>query len=96
MTFEQLCQVAVICDKYDLKRCLGPWINIWATPHLDCYARPGYEKWLFMSRVFQNDALFKDITRHLIINSELSQQGTLVTTTGFDLSEGISETILGE
>lgn len=48
-----------MCDKYDLKRCLGPWTNIWATPYLDCYKRQGYEEWLFMSIVFQYDDLFK-------------------------------------
>lgn len=96
MTFKQLYQVAVLCDKYDLKRCLGPWTNIWATPYLDCYARPGYEEWLFMSIVFRFDGLFKEVTRHLVINSAISEQGTLITTTGFDLSEGISSIILGE
>ena len=95
MTFQRLYQVAIICDKYDLKRCLGPWTKIWATPYLDCYARQGYEKWLFMSIVFQFDGLFKEMTRHLVINSEVSEQGTLVTTTGLDLSEGVSSTIIG-
>lgn len=96
MTFKQLHQVAVMCDKYDLKRCLGPWPNIWATPYLDSYARSGYEEWLFMSVVFRFDGLFKEVTRHLVINSAISEQGTLITTTGFDLSEGISSIILGE
>ncbi len=96
IAFKQLYQVAVLCDKYDLKRCLGPWTKIWATPYLDCYARQGYEEWLFMSIVFRYDGLFKEITRHLVINSELSEQGTLVTTSGFDLSEGISSAILGK
>lgn len=96
ITFKQLYQVAVMCDKYDLKRCLGPWTNIWATPYLDCYKRQGYEEWLFMSIVFQYDDLFKEVTRHLVINTEISEQGTLVTITGFDLSEGVSSTVLGE
>ena len=95
LAFNQLYQVAVICDKYDLKRCLGPWTKIWATPYLDCYARQGYEKLLFISVVFQFDELFKDVTRHIVINSEISEQGTLVTTTGVDLSEGVSSAILG-
>lgn len=97
LTFKQLYQVAVLCDKYDLKRCLGPWVGVWTAPYLDCYARQGYEEWLFMSIVFRYGGLFKEVTRHVIINSsELSEQGTLVTTSGFDLSEGISSTILGE
>ena len=96
LTFKQLYQIAVLCDKYDLKRCLGPWTSIWATPYLDCYSRLGYEEWLFMSVVFQYDSVFKEVTRHAIINAELSEQGTLVTSAGFDLSEGVPSTILGE
>ena len=96
LTFKQLYQIAVLCDKYDLKRCLGPWTSIWATPYLDCYARLGYEEWLFMSVVFKYDGVFKEVTRHAIINAELSEQGTLVTSAGFDLSEGVPSTILGE
>ena len=96
LTFKQLYQVAVLCDKYDLKRCLGPWTSIWATPYLDCYARLGYEEWLFMSVVFRYDGVFKEVTRHAIINAGLSEQGTLVTSAGFDLSEGVASTISGE
>lgn len=29
LEFEQLYQLAMICDKYDLKRCFGPGINVW-------------------------------------------------------------------
>lgn len=74
LTFYQLFQAAVMCDKYDLRRCLGPWTNVWTKPYLDCYTRQGYEEWLFMSIVFQYGGLFKDLTRHLIINSEISGQ----------------------
>ena len=49
-----------------------------------------------MSVVFQYDRVFKEVTRHAIISSELSKQGTLVTSAGFDLSEGVPSTILGE
>ena len=96
MTFKQLYQVAVLCDKYDLNRCLGPWKDIWANPYLDCYAWDGYEEWLFMSIVFRYDSIFEEVTRHLVINSAISEQGTLVTPSSFDLSEGISSAILGK
>ena len=79
ITFKRLYQVAILCDKYDLKRCLGPWTDIWARPYLDCYARQGYEEWLFMSIVFQYGGLFKDLTRHLVINSEISGEFSSLT-----------------
>lgn len=79
IAFKLLYQVAVLCDKYDLKRCLGPWTDIWTKPYLDCYARQGYEEWLFISIVFQYGGLFKDLTRHLVINSEISGEFSFLT-----------------
>ena len=43
LTFKQLYQVAILCDKYDLKRCLGYWPKVWATPYLNSYGIEGYE-----------------------------------------------------
>ena len=96
LTFKQLYQVAVLCDKYDLKRCLGYWPKIWATPYLNSYGIEGYEGWLFMSTVFGYDGLFKEVTRHLILNSKVSRDNSLVTTKGMDLSERVSSTIIGK
>lgn len=78
ITFKQLYQVAVLCDKYDLRRCLGPWMDIWTGPYLDCYAKQGFEDWLFISAVFRHACLFKKVTRHLIINSEISGESYLL------------------
>ena len=96
LTFKQLYQVAVLCDKYDLKECLGPWPKIWAEPYLDSNGLEGYEGWLFMSIVFGNDELFKDVTRHLILNSKASADNSLVTTKGIDVSERVSSTIVSK
>ena len=96
LTFKQLYQVAILCDKYDLKRCLGYWPKIWATPYLNSYAIEGFEGWLFMSIVFGYDGLFKEVTRHLILNSKVSGDNSLVTPKGIDLGERVSSTITGK
>lgn len=96
LTFKQLYQVAVLCDKYDLKRCLGPWPMVWAKPHLNSYNLEGYESWLFMSAVFGYDGLFKEVTRHLILNSKIHPLNSVVTTKGIDVSEGVSSTVIGK
>ncbi len=96
LPFKQLYEVAILCDKYDLKRCLGYWPKIWATPYLNSYAIEGYEGWLFMSIVFGYDGLFKEVTRHLILNSKVSRDNSLVTTKGIDLGERVSSTITGK
>ena len=96
LTFKQLYQVAILCDKYDFKECLGPWPEIWARPYLKSYAFEGYEAWLFMSTVFGNEEVFKDITRRLILNCKVSADNSLVTTKGVDVSERVSSTIMGK
>ena len=96
LSFKQFYQVAILCDKYDLRRCLGYWPKMWATPYLDSYGIEGYEGWLFMSTVFGYEGLFKEVTRHLILNSKVSQNNSLVTTKGIDLGERVSSTITGK
>ena len=96
LTFQQLYQVAILCDKYDLKRCLGYWPKSWSTPYLDPYGTEGYEGWLFMSIVFGYDGLFKEVTRHLILNSKVSQDGSLVTTKGINFGDRVSSSITGK
>ena len=96
LTFKQLYQVAILCDKYDFKECLGPWPKIWAKPYLKSYALEGYEGWLFMSIVFGNEEIFKDISKHLILNSKVTADGLLVTTSGIGFSERVSSTIMGK
>ena len=96
LSFKELYQVAILCDKYDLRRCLGYWPKMWATPYLDSYGIEGYEGWLFMSTVFAYEGLFKEVTRHLILNSEVSRENSLVTTKGIDLGEHVASTITGK
>ena len=96
LTFQQLYQVAILCDKYDLKRCLGYWPKMWATPYWNSYGIEGYEGWLFMSTVFGYEGLFKEVTRHLILNSKVSTDDSLVTAKGIDVSERVSSTIIGK
>ena len=96
LTFKQLYQVAILCDKYDFKECLGPWPNIWAKPYLKSYALEGYEGWLFMSIVFGNEEIFKDISKHLILNSKVTADGLPVTITGIGFTERVSSTVVGK
>lgn len=95
LDFDQLIQIAILCDQYHLRRCLGPWIKAWATPHLDSYRVVGYEGWLFASIVFQYDGLFKKITRHLILETRISPAGLLIINQDYDISQDVSEATTG-
>ena len=96
VSFSQLQQIAILCDKYDLKRCLGPWIDIWTKPYLDSYATEGFEGWLFMSRVFRYSGLFKDMTRHIVLFSKISETGEHIIGKGHNVAEHLPTPIMGK
>ena len=94
-SFSQVFQIAILCDKYDLKRCLGLWPRLWTAPYEDLYHLPGYEGWLFISTVFEYHTLYKKTTRHFILNSHLDRATGLLMMREFDIGEYISPKLLG-
>ena len=94
VSFEQLHMIAVICDKYDLRKCLVPWTVLWSKPWLKSVEKTGFESWLFISIVFCNDDAFTRITKHLILNTTLSSSSTLFNVNGINVEEGISDGII--
>jgi len=48
-----------------------------------------------MSIVFRYDGLFKEVTRHLRLNAQVTEGGALVMNQNYDLGNGISSTIIG-
>ena len=95
LSFPEVYRIAVLCDKYDFKRCLGLWIKIWATPYLDPYRLEGYEGWLFMFSVFLYDGVYKEITRHFILNARLDKDDGLLKMGKYDISERMSSRTIG-
>ena len=94
VSFAQLYELAVVCDKYDLRRCFGQWPPLWSKPYFSQLKKEGFESWLFISIVFGDQEAFAEITRHLILNSKLSETGTLLTANGYDFSGGVPESVL--
>ena len=96
VSFQQLHQIAILCDKYDLKRCLGYWPEKWAAPWLKSYSQVGYEAMLFISIAFRFTSAFKVTTAHLIRNTMVSSSGSLITISEVEVGEGVSSKIVGE
>ncbi|KAK4692995.1 hypothetical protein P7C71_g4314, partial [Lecanoromycetidae sp. Uapishka_2] len=94
VSFQQLYQIAILCDKYDLRRCLGPWVDIWSKPYLDSFRSEGFHGWLFISKVFRYGDVFKAITRHLIMDCEISATGEHVIGKGHDIAERMPTSII--
>lgn len=94
VSFQQLNEIAVVCDKYAFRELLIPWSFLWSQPYLDSVEKDGFESWLFISIVFRNEDAFTRITKHLILNTSLSSSGILSHLSGIDLEEGIPDGII--
>lgn len=71
ISFEFLDALAILCDKYDLRKCLGLWPQKWSKPWNEFVSEPGYERWLFIALVFRNKASFTQISKHLMLAKTL-------------------------
>ena len=96
VSFPQLYDLAVLCDKYNLLRCWGPWINTWAGPHSPSVIDDGYKHWLFISIVFGYTLLFEQISKKLILDAVSSEDGALVTAQGLDFAKNASPLVIGK
>jgi len=67
--FEGLLQIAIICDYYDCAAAMRPWDDMWMKQWKEHAESPGFESWLFISRVFKEQAIFQDLSKRIIRNS---------------------------
>lgn len=95
VSFQQLGEIAMVCDKYALRNCIVPWALLWSQPYLDSIEKDGYESWLFISIVFRNEDAFTRITKHLILNTTVSSSGIL-TKGNTVIGEGVPDDIVGK
>ncbi|KAF6235845.1 hypothetical protein HO173_006040 [Letharia columbiana] len=81
LIYEHLLQLAVLCDKYNTVRLVRPWISKWQAP-LQAQAEEcrqsggegyeGYETWLFIAWTFGDEAVFRKISRSLVLTSTVT------------------------
>jgi hypothetical protein len=96
ISFTQLRETAMICDKYDLVQSVGLWPATWAQHYVDRIEKKAFEDWLLIASVFKQKEAFTKITRHLIVNSKIdADTGELVTADGFSFTEGVPSTVVG-
>lgn len=95
VSFQQLGEIAMVCDKYALRDCVVPWALLWSQPYLDSIEKDGFESWLFIPIVFQIEGAFTRITKHLILNTTVSSSGIL-TKGNTIIGEGVPDDIVGK
>ncbi|KAF8245689.1 hypothetical protein K440DRAFT_586816, partial [Wilcoxina mikolae CBS 423.85] len=75
ISFENLLEIAIICDYYDCAAAMNPWGNTWMKPLHKLALEPGYEDWLFVALVFRNQELFGQITKDFIRKGVIAEDG---------------------
>ena len=94
LTITQLEELAIVCDKYDI-RCLGPWAEMWSRPHLD-KSCASHARALFVATVFRLADWFVLLTKDLILGTTLSSEGELLMADSSRFREGVPQSILGK
>jgi hypothetical protein len=63
VAFENLLQIAIICDYYDCAVAMRPWDETWMSSLRSLSSNPGYESWLFIAWVFGDQDIFGRMTQ---------------------------------
>ena len=82
LTEDQLFEVAVICDKYDLGPVVMVWVDRWILLLVPDESKMpptvvGH-KWLFIAYVFKRENLFRPLTQELILTATTDESTALV------------------
>ena len=68
---ENLWQIAILVDKYDLREATMIWINLWVKPYLNSDIAPSSyftgDRGIFLAYVFSNEDLFQSISKDIIL-----------------------------
>jgi len=100
LSFEDVLQLAILCDKYDLVKLVRPFLDLnqWAEPFKYSKAT-GYRiyqpKWLFVAWTFGYENSFDELARRLALTITIAPDGTAKTDKGDLLGPDLPIDILG-
>ena len=69
--FKDLVELAIVCDKYDCRDGVLPWIDTWAAAWKPRMLEKGYEEWLFIAWVFGIKEGYDKLSRKVILESDI-------------------------
>jgi hypothetical protein len=98
LTFRNLVELAIVCDKYDCQEGVLPWVETWTAPWKPLMLTSGYEEWLFIAWVFGIKEGFEELSKKLILECYFDpSDGELRTAEGIPLKTlTIPEKVLGK
>jgi hypothetical protein len=97
LTFKNLLELAIICDKYNCAGGVWVWVEAWIADWEPLKVTSGYEEWLFIAWVFGIEEGFEELSRKIILESYFDpSDGELRTVGGTPLKTlTIPEVVLG-
>lgn len=75
LTYEQLLDVAILCDKYDVLRLVRPWSAKWEDSWKPSACDSGHEESLFIAWTFGDVETYTKVTRLLVTESTSNDAG---------------------
>lgn len=73
MAIDEFYELAIVCDKYDMAKVLVPWANLWVCPE-EYECDDADLRWLVIAWVFRLEMKFQDITRLLMLQTDLEDK----------------------
>lgn len=96
LSFTQLLNLAIICDKYDTARLIRPWFHRWEKSFENSATDLGHEQSLLIAWVFRDPDTFKRVANSLVRIIRVNFQGGGVARQGLPpLGEHMPPGIIG-
>ena len=96
LSYAQLYDLAILCDKYDLRKVLGHWPRIWSDEISGRSSNPAGQEWLYIQSIFGFKDLFSKTSRGIILDSTLRHDGSLLIKGNKKLDRRLSCFVLGK
>ncbi|KAF7896493.1 hypothetical protein EAF00_006507 [Botryotinia globosa] len=75
LPYEVLYHIATLCDQYDCRRLVKPWIQGWLKDEANEAYLPHYEGWLWVAYYFGRKEIFYHMMKILALRLEIGKDG---------------------
>jgi hypothetical protein len=73
LDFEQIVQLAIIAERYDLNHLLIGHVDSWLAPYHACLLKASFEEWLFVAWQFGLEDHYLTLANHLAMNCQVDE-----------------------
>ena len=75
LDFQELVNLAIVCDEYDMVPTVRPFLTKWITPLEPLADKIGFEEWLFVAWTFGCPEIFERVSRRLVLCASTNADG---------------------